>query len=183
MHRTKVCVLVAVGAACLIAAAGPGGEHGRRASSVPLVAWMGHFSSAAPGFYRFTDAETWKNFWISHQGERLERNSRGWGAGPEIDFGACMVVAYVRGQARSRDGERLESIDEAGGALRLRFDGISYQTASFGPTPPIPPSLCPYGIWVVPRSLKPVVIEENVQGLKDSPPQWQERRRFDALAE
>jgi len=37
----------------------------------------------------------------------------------------------------------------------------------------------PYLICVLPRSAKPLVIAEDVHRMKDEPPQWKERARFD----
>ena len=39
----------------------------------------------------------------------------------------------------------------------------------------------PYGIFVLPRSDKELVVEEGVRTLKNEPPKWNELARFTAL--
>ncbi len=37
----------------------------------------------------------------------------------------------------------------------------------------------PYGMFVFPKTDKPIVLEENVQGTIGAPPVWKERARFE----
>ena len=63
----------------------------------------------------------------------------------------------------------------------FRFDDRSFQTA--GPAPEGGRVRArPYGIFVLPRSDKALVLEENIQHLKNEPPKGREVARFKPLA-
>lgn len=129
-------------------------------------------------FVRVMNAAEFREMWGRHMGDDAAA-ARATRAYPEVDFERCMVVAYFRGESVNSDGERIESIDRVGGMLRIRFDSMQYQT--FGAAPDGGRVECtPFGVWVLPRDEGPIVIEENVQGLIGRPPQWKERKRFDA---
>ena len=69
-------------------------------------------------------------------------------------------------------------MDQFSGGRSLRFDDMSYQTAGGIDGGRVP--VTPYAFVVIPNSAKLVLIEENVQSLKEKPPVWNERARLKA---
>jgi hypothetical protein len=130
-------------------------------------------------FARVTSHEEWSRLWRRHVGAGENDMEAAIGL-PKIDFDRCMVVAFFRGQSMNTNGEGLSEAEEVDGTLRLRFDSYGFQTASFnGEDQGVKGHS--YGFWVLPKSKKPVLIEENVQDLIGKPPIWKEKTRLDAL--
>jgi hypothetical protein len=147
-----------------------------------VVSWIGaHSKIVERKFERIRSQEEWENLWHTHTGEGKKFKDPVYAFPPRIDFKRCEVVAFFRGRATNHDGEEMVSIAPgADGSVLLRFDSLGYQTAA-------PPGqvdhgvACePFGIWVIDRTDKPIVIEENVQSLIGQPPKWNEQHRFEA---
>src|SRR5690349_14803431 len=171
----------------LVAAMGAFQREGPRAAPKEtarpaLVEFIGRDGKImAPEYHRITDAGEWLEVWARHTGK--QKKDLEWsGACPKVDFTRCMVVAFFRGKTLNTRGEELQAVDEVEGKLRLRFWSSGYQTASLDGADRGEPSVS-YGIWVVARSTKALVIEENVQDLIGKPPVWKEQMKFDALKE
>ena len=94
------------------------------------------------------------------------------------DFKKCMVIAIFKGSASNSRGLNIISTDEHEDTVYLRFDDMSYQTAGGLDGGRVP--VTPYAFVVIPNSAKLVLIEENVQSLKEKPPVWNERARLKA---
>jgi hypothetical protein len=92
---------------------------------------------------------------------------------PDVDFERFMAVAVFRGKSVHCNGEYVVEMVEDADRMLLRYDSHTFQTA--GPDGGAQ-HVTPYGIFIVPRSNKAVVVEENVRGLKNSPAQWKECR-------
>ncbi|KKL20048.1 hypothetical protein LCGC14_2459370 [marine sediment metagenome] len=128
------------------------------------------------------DAEQWRSLWRRHSGfkggPRRERGgaTRSAAALPEVDFESCAVLAIFQGSGWNSDGVELVSATVADGRALLRFDDRSYQTS--GPDGG-GVRVTAFGIFVLPRSMSEIVLEENVQGLIGRPPKWKLRARFD----
>ncbi|MCC6659588.1 MAG: hypothetical protein IT437_01750 [Phycisphaerales bacterium] len=148
-------------------------------AAAPAVMWMGaHSRVTTPRFEQITSKERWEEVWHEHTGEGRRFQDRPYTIPPEVDFSTFMVIAYFRGPSTNIDGERVEAIDRVDDTLRIRFDSLSYQTASFdGEDHGV--AVEPFGLWVVETWRGPVVIEENTQGLIGGPPIWTEKHRFD----
>jgi hypothetical protein len=86
-----------------------------------------------------------------------------------------MVLAIFRGQAVNHRGVTVKSITETADEVTVRFDYLTFQTA--GPDGGAVPASA-YGFILLPASKKTVVLEEDVQGLKDRPSIWKERARL-----
>lgn len=78
-----------------------------------------------------------------------------------------MVLAIFRGRGWNSAGVRAISIVEEQGRIVFRFHDKSYQTD--GPDGRGKQGTA-YAFFVIPRSTKAVVLEENVQGLIGKPP-------------
>jgi len=153
---------------------------------VPVyVTWRGaHSRLAEKRQYRITTEKEWVDLWLRHVGHKpkgtqydLWKNPANV---PHVDFGRCMIVAVFQGQSWNSAGVTAESVAEEGDCLRFRCDDDSYQTAGInGDGGGI--RVTAYGMFVLPRSTKPLALEENVQGLLGELPVWKERQRFGPL--
>ena len=198
-RRTRVVGLTALAAAALLGVgaaqlAGPQAAQIDLADSVPpAVQWVGPRSNiTTPGYHRITDLKSWTALWESHRGDLAEHAHQGWIMPPVIDFERHMVIARFSGESTHNNGELAQSVSrrtdptgQRSDTLVLRYDSITFQTASFGgpgdnPTPAVIAST-PYGIWVVDRFDGPVIIEEDRNGLIRGDPVWKQAHRFPAL--
>jgi len=184
MQRTLgaiVCGAIVTTAAVMASAGGGGGGAAAApALAKPVVAWSGPQSGHTHELWvRVRQPEDWRKLWETHEGEHARRlMAHGGGViCPEIDFERYEVVAYFRGLSANSDGEVVTEIREEADRLVIRFDSFSFQSATFGgpEAGPQQPNVTPYGIWVIERTDKPVVIEENTQRLKDQPAEWTRR--------
>lgn len=174
-----VCGLMMLGAA--MGLAGQAAQIAQAPGKVPFVSWTGPHSAIQESRYaRVRDQKDWEKLWLEHTGQPAPAGV-GVPAGPEIDFGRCEVVACFRGKSKNSNGERVMAIDDLTEFVRIRFDSASYQTASFQPGVEDRGVDCvPFGIWLVERTNKAIVVEENVQSVIGAPPVWREQKRFPA---
>ena len=130
------------------------------------------------GYHRITSIEGWIEIWLKHKGRAhsgkydLIFNPAGV---PLVDFERYMVIAIFQGSGWNSAGLRAVSISEQPDRIVFRFDDYSYQTA--GPHGG-GKQVTVYGFFVVPRSTKAVVLEEDIQGLIGKPSVWKERITF-----
>ena len=145
----------------------------------PLIALTGADSKVdKPAYYRVSSEEAWQRIWLSHLGKTEADRFREHLPIVQIDFTKCMVIAIFKGAASNSRGLNIVSIDEHEDTVSLRFDDMSYQTAGGIDGGRVP--VTPYAFVVIPNSAKLVLIEENVQSLKEKPPVWNERARLKA---
>jgi hypothetical protein len=174
--------LIGVAAIVLLACSTASSTHesGREPSAFdPLVSLHGARSSVAKLRYeRITTKKDWDKLWSEHTAGSGAKNHVVHSSTPTIDFKRCMVVAVFSGPAWNCDGHYVKSTSDEGSFLRMRFDSYTYQTA--GPDGG-GQRVRPFGIWVLPRSVKAIILEENTQGLIGKPPIWKERKRWPAL--
>ncbi|MHC5035712.1 MAG: hypothetical protein ACYTHM_00215 [Planctomycetota bacterium] len=142
----------------------------------PYVVFSGSQSKIEkPEIIRIASRKAWTEVWCRHVGLPRQDPYHDYynRAGvPAVDFDRCMVVAIFQGRASNSAGVDALSITEEEGILRFRYDDRSFQTVGGAE------SVSAFGIFILPRSGKPVVVEENVQGLKGKPPVWRERARL-----
>lgn len=147
-----------------------------------LVEYMGRDGNImGREFHRIMDSAEWVEVWARHA-HKQKKDLEWAGSYPKIDFTRCMVVAFFRGKAVNTRGEELKEVDEDGGTLRLRFCSSTYQSMSFEGEDLGEPAVS-YGIWVLPRSTKAVVVEEDVQSVIGGSPIWKEQARFEPVKE
>jgi hypothetical protein len=125
--------------------------------------WQGPDSGVATRSYRLvTGAEEWRVLWEGHRdGETA----------PEVDFEDSMAVAVFAGAGWNSRGIAV-TITEDDETIRVRFRGRYYQTMMDGDR------VTPYGIWILPRSEKTVLLEEDVHGIIGAEPEWKVRARL-----
>jgi len=152
------------------------GQEGKAADIRPYVAWSGPRSRIETREYsRIRSAEAWIALWARHTGADPEKAKDSYynPAGvPRVDFERCEIVAMFQGSAWNCAGVDFLSAVEGEGRVVLRIAGRFYQTMGGAD------EAAPFGLFVLPRTDKPIVLEENVQGLKGQPPVWKERARL-----
>lgn len=149
-------------------------------TTTPIVSWFGPRSAIdQTEFHLITTRDLWRDLWTRHlAGKGEHRVAHGSGLiFPEVDFSRYMIVAAFRGASTNSDGLVVKSVHQTDEHLIVRFESYSFQTA--GPDGGAA-SVTPYGIWLLPRVEKPIILEENIQNLKAGEPIWRQRHRLDA---
>jgi len=145
--------------------------------ALPYVTLAGARSRIETAEYqRIASEKELTELWLRHVGEQPERHSDFYNeAGvPTVDFSRCMVVAAFGGKRTNSAGIYAVSLVEEADRVVLRIDHRSFQTG------PEPSRATPFGFFFVPLSMKPLVLEENVQQVIGGAPVWKERARLDA---
>jgi hypothetical protein len=169
--RNGAAWLSAILLACQLS--GAAGAEEQVAALRPYVSWSGAHSKLAERLcLRITSQEEWAKLWERHAVKGTDV--------PQVDFGHCMVVAAFQGKASNSDGVVAKSITEKAGRILVRLDERFYQT--LGPDGG-GVRVTAYGLFVLPRSSKPVVVEENAQSTIGAPAVWKERKRFGAVTQ
>ena len=129
-------------------------------------------------YHRVMKRDELTKVWLAHVGVDRDRHSDYYNKArvPEVDFERCMVLAIFRGQMKNSAGVKIVSITESADSILVRFDDRAYKTANEVH------EVTPYGFFVLPRSNKLMVLEENVQNRTRGKPVWKERARFKPVA-
>ncbi len=174
---------VAISAAALIAsfaglaAKAPPAPAG---DTLPAVQFVGHDSRVAtPRFVLVRDEKAWALLWSEHTGIDASFTPPTRHAVPKIDFTRYMVVGVFAGATTNTDGELAQTVLVDGDGVRVRYMASTFQTARFDGKADEGVKTTPFGIWVIEKTDKAVVIEEGSSGLKDAPVVWKEVKRFD----
>ncbi len=139
----------------------------------PSVAWSGPFSAVGkPRYVRVTSAPEWMTLWREHVGNSATPTASD-ALRPGINFDEYMVVGIFTGNQLSRGGVFLVSIADEGELIRLRFEHMLAATRD-------QQEVTPFGIFVLPRSAKPLILEGNVSPLGKQAV-WEERQRLPGL--
>ncbi|MCA8943653.1 MAG: hypothetical protein KDB80_13900, partial [Planctomycetes bacterium] len=150
-------------------------------TAMPLVSFEGARSKIVEReHHKITDSQSWAKLWLRHVGAEEPNEEYSWfwnSVGvPKIDFDQCVVIAMFAGKAWNSNGFSVQAVDEVGDdLLRLRIQRLTYQTMG----PDGGGRRCePFGIWVLPKTDRTVVLEVNTQGLIGEPPIWTEKARL-----
>lgn len=137
----------------------------------PYVTWSGAFSEVRrPSIERAVNREQWAALWRRHVGRKGERNATNVQVIPEIDFDSCMLVAIFAGEMTQCNGMRVARLEEFEDHLLLRYDRLDFEVSLRGGDDERLVEVTPYGMFLVPRSGKRIVIEEEVPGMFGRPP-------------
>lgn len=181
MNRTALLLSATVlaGASFVAVAAARPGPQIDQPAAMPAVSFIGHDSLITERrFARVTTKAEWVALLEEHLGDRMPMSLTDWPLPPVVDFDRYQIVAFFRGSAWNTNGEFVVSVEDRGADWLVRFDSSTFQT--MGPDGG-GMRATPFGIWILPRTSKPIVIEENVQGLIGKPPVWKEQHRFEGL--
>jgi hypothetical protein len=144
--------------------------------SQAYVSWAGSYSAITEDEVTLvTNAKAWEALWTRHRGDRLEENANGWPEIPAIDFDRCMVLAMFGGESWNCNGYTVIQRATDRRRMLVRVDAMTFQTA--GPDGG-GKRVTPYGIFVLPRTSLPIIVERDTQGLLAGPRIWKEVARF-----
>jgi hypothetical protein len=148
---------------------------------LPAVQFVGHDSKVtSPRFVLLKDDAAWSALWAEHTGADAAITPPTRHATPKVDFARFMVVGAFGGARTNTDGEIVSSVVDSEDALRIRYEASTFQTASgFSGEVDSGVKTSPFGLWVIERTDKPIVIEQGTRGLKSSPIEWKQVTRFD----
>lgn len=160
------------------AAAKPLGECRIVPDPPPLVQFVGHDSRITTArLLVVRDEAAWRALWSEHTGDASPAVPPRRHRAPIIDFSRCMVVASFAGSTINRDGMIASSVQNADEEIRLRVVDSSFQTAGFGEDRGV--HTTPFGMWVIPASNRPIIIERPVYSSKGEIGGWVEDARIE----
>jgi hypothetical protein len=134
----------------------------------PLFSLGGRESkNAKAGYHRIESPEAWKALWLRHNtGTEKPDKVPVTIPRPEVDFGRCMVVAVFQGEGDNCAGFKVHSVLETYERMTVRIQRLSFATG------PEVQKTQAWGIFVLPRSATPVLIELDTRSDKSDPPKW-----------
>lgn len=184
MLNPSRCVVLILAAAIGTAAAFNGAEpRAPEEGHPPLVSWSGSYSAITTArVLLVSDDQAWERLWKEHAGDKIETTGHGLPVWPRVDFQRCMVLAIFSGSETNGCGVHVLSAAEGDGVVRVRIDWCGFQTSAPPGQKDLGVATSGYGMAVLLRAALPMVVEENVQGLKDQPALWKERARLPAPA-
>jgi hypothetical protein len=143
----------------------------------PLLTLYGRNSKiTAMKVLRVTSEKEWKALWMEHKtGSPDPKILPGDLEYAELDFGKGMAIAVFEGEASNCAGYSAHSISEDRERITVRLR--AHQYGSVGATP----ATQAWGILVLPRSGKEIVLERDVRSHKIGPPVWKEWKKFAPL--
>ena len=141
----------------------------------PLVAFTGPDSKIDQPAYELVKSKPdWINLWLRHTRKPPKKDYDEFynpDRVPEVNFDKCMVIAIFSGKMTNVAALEAVSVTDGSTAIAFRFRERSYQTA--GPNGG-GKAATPYGLFIVPRSSKPVVVQEGNKEYKNSTETWDE---------
>lgn len=149
------------------------------AKTMPAVQFVGQDSKIESAKYVLvTNVEDWNKLWAEHTGVAQSYSPPRYTA-PIIDFTRYVVVGAFNGKSTNTDGKIVDAIRLDPDAVRVRFHTASFQTARSGPGDDPGTATSSYGLWVIEKSTKPIVLEEPAQTTKAGSSGWKEVQRFE----
>lgn len=138
-------------AAC--ASARPAAAESTKPPARPLVVFGGTDSGVRQAGYRRVETdEQWAAVWRDHRGPDGAAHPR-----PQVDFTRCTVVALFRGATANCEDLSAATVAEAGGAVVVRIEFPGYATGINVE----PHAVTPFGFIVLPKTDKPIVLEQD----------------------
>ncbi len=152
-------------------------------AELPAVSFTGASSHVVePAFHKITDAREFAKVWVEHRTGSSPKGSYNYNWNyanvPVVDFEDYMVIAIFQGKSANSNGFHVEELVDDGDVFRVRYDSMSYQTSEGSGRARRVRKVTPYGIFVVPKTDRPVVLELDTQNMLGRPPIWTERARL-----
>lgn len=169
-------------ALCVLASSS-GADEPKETKLKPTLLFTGsHSAILKDRFEVVSNEKDWKKLWQEHRGDAATRLFAEGSQSFEIDFDSHYLVAVFYGSSpygevtpRQRDGTYF-----------IGYKNLYYQTAvsEIDRRPDISKAqeatTAQYAFIVLPKPVRTVVIERNVQRELGKPPIWEERKRFSA---
>jgi hypothetical protein len=134
----------------------------------PLISLGGGGSkNTKAGYHRIESPEAWNALWLRHNtGTEKPDNVPVTRPQAEVDFSKCMVVAVFQGKGENCAGFKVHSVLETDEHITVRVQGFYLGTGPEGLKTQA------WGIFVLPRSAKPLLIELDTRSDKADPSRW-----------
>jgi hypothetical protein len=142
----------------------------------PLFSLDGRESkNTKAGYHRIESPEAWNALWLRHN-TGTEKPDKVPITMPqaEVDFSRCMVVAVFQGKGENCDGFKMHSVLESDEQITVRIQARYFATG------PEVQETAAWGIFVLPRSTKHLLIELDKRSEKIDPPKWTKVAEFKA---
>ena len=143
----------------------------------PAVVWSGaHSAIEGPAYMRITSERQWRDLWLRHSGIKPKGHDELHNSPciPTVDFSRFMVIAVFNGKLNCTQGIRVRSVTEDAKSLRVRFSVQFYAHFREDIT-------TPYGILVLPRVSKSVIVEQMGANGAKGKPTWHKKQEFPPL--
>jgi hypothetical protein len=128
---------------------------------------------------RITLAEDWRALWSEHVGPAKRLAGGDDVEHIEPDFDRVMAIAVFMGKG-AYVPFTLDSIVETSERIMLRKRNIGQRSGAF--TPDLDANSQPWGVIILPRSNKEIVLQYDVRSEMDAPPKWKDSEKLPALA-
>ena len=142
----------------------------------PYVSFWGSDSRIdKPTYQLVTSRKEWTDLWLRHMGKSKHDNySEFYNPDnvPDVNFEKLMVVAVFAGKSFNSAGIEFVSCTDGKDQMTVRFREKGYGTAGKAD------DATPYGLFVLNRSAKSVIVEQDVRSIKNEPPVSKEVARF-----
>jgi hypothetical protein len=142
----------------------------------PLVSLLGQHSKIVKrGYHRIESDKGWEALWLRHQTGKpqLQNNPPDGFQEGIVDFKRCMVLAVFQGEGENCAGYKVHSIQEDKERVLVRVQGEYFQSLGDAAKTEA------WGVFVLPRSGKPVVVELDTKSLIGGPPKWTKVAEFE----
>ena len=169
-------------------------EKAAQKAGKPLLTMYGTGSKVLKAkMVRVTSEKEWQALWAEHKTGPAKANKLTDEHGiVELDFKKVMVVAIFGGKGAISKGYSVHSMREGKKQITLRVDQHPYQIG-FRDDPAPGPELSavavierddlPWGIFVLPRAQKEIVLYEDKRSLIQDPPKWVKWKSFPTLTQ
>jgi hypothetical protein len=164
---------------CLPSAGGSAADAPANPAHLPLVTLTGADSHIGErSCHRVASQAEWIKIWQRHKVVKEAKNYDLYYNPldlPYLNFEKCMVIAVFQGSGWNAAGWEALDVEEDTNSVTLRYRIKGYQTAGPGGGGK---QVNVYGFFILPRSKKTVVLEEEVRTKKPEPPVREERARL-----
>lgn len=148
--------------------------------TVPVMVMTGPTSDIGASRYESARSqEAFDALWVEHMGDRVTRAAQGWPMTPTIDFARYEAVFMFGGEATNSNGFRIVEMFDRPDEVLVRFEDISFQTASFDGEDAGVASR-PWAMVLIERTEKRIILEQDVRSLIEGDPIWKRRAVFPA---
>ena len=137
----------------------------------------GAYSKVSNRYYAVVTTEKeWERIWEKHSGQS-ETVLSGGGTRFTVDFDRYIIIAVFQGIQPDSRGVVAQSVDDTPAMTVFRFTNRWVSTSGETPARTGAP-YTPFGIFVIPRTPKDVVLFEEVHGVKSQHPAYTMRAQF-----
>lgn len=144
----------------------------------PLQSFHGQYSKIIePKLLRITTEREWRSIWAEHTGGIAEAMSE-----IKLDFHNEMVIAIFQGASELCNGFEIESAIEKKDCITIRVRALTFQFNLSSDSDANAINSQAWGIFILPRSDKKVLVERDQQIEFSGPPQWVKWKTFPAIS-